>query len=296
MTHAIRTRSLRRTYTRPKQEPFAAVDGIDLEISSGECYCLLGPNGAGKTTTVEMLDGARRPSSGEISVLGFEPYSAPPAFRARIGVVLQETSDRPHFTVRQMMRQQAAVYPRPAEVDELIAAVNLTDTTDTRVSDLSGGQRRRLDVALGLLGRPEILFLDEPTTGFDPVSRRRFWDVIRSLRHDGTTIVLTTHYLDEAEALADRIGIISRGVMIDEGAPDEIGGPDARVPRVRWLDPTGTERTERTQTPTALIASLTPADGAEVPGLKVDRPSLEDVYVELIGGETGLGPTGEGSR
>ncbi|GAA1621345.1 MULTISPECIES: ABC transporter ATP-binding protein [Brevibacterium] len=284
MAHAITARDLVRTYRRPKQDPFNAVDGIDLTIGVGECYCLLGPNGAGKSTTVDMLDGALKPTSGEISVLGFVPYDAPAAFRSRIGVVLQEATDGSHFTVAQTMGQLAHIYPHPADVDELIAAVGLTEKANDKVTRLSGGQRRRLDVALGLVGRPEILFLDEPTTGFDPVSRRQFWDLIRRLHGDGTTIVLTTHYLDEAEALADRIGIINHGVLIDEGAPDDIGGPLARVPRVHWVDETGVDRVERTATPTALVASLTSPNTAEIPGLRVVRPSLEDVYVELIGG------------
>ncbi|MCM1013156.1 Daunorubicin/doxorubicin resistance ATP-binding protein DrrA [Brevibacterium casei] len=283
MAHAIIARELVKTYRRPQQDPVNAVDGIDLEIDFGECYCLLGPNGAGKSTTVEMLDGARTPTSGELSVLGFVPARAPAAFRARIGVVVQEATDGSHFTVAQTMRHLARIYPNPADCDELIAAVGLSEKANDKVSSLSGGQRRRLDVALGLVGRPEILFLDEPTTGFDPVSRRQFWDLIRRLHGDGTTIVLTTHYLDEAEALADRIGIINHGVLIDEGPPDAIGGPFARVPRVRWVDEVGTDRVERTETPTALISSLAPPDGGEITGLRVVRPSLEDVYVELIG-------------
>ena len=292
MAHAITARDLVRTYRRPKQDPFNAVDGIDLTIGVGECYCLLGPNGAGKSTTVDMLDGALKPTSGEISVLGFVPYGAPAAFRSRIGVVLQEATDGSHFTVAQTMGQLAHIYPHPADVDELIAAVGLTEKANDKVTRLSGGQRRRLDVALGLVGRPEILFLDEPTTGFDPVSRRQFWDLIRRLHGDGTTIVLTTHYLDEAEALADRIGIINHGVLIDEGAPEDIGGPLARVPRVHWVDETGADRVERTATPTALVASLTSPNTAEIPGLRVVRPSLEDVYVELIGSADGSAADG----
>lgn len=283
MDNAITTRSLVKTYRRPRQAPLNAVDGIDLDIRFGECYCLLGPNGAGKSTTVEILEGARRATSGEVSVLGYTPYDAPAAFRARIGVVLQEASDGSHFTVEQTVRQLARLYPRPTDVDGVISGVGLGEKSGEKVKNLSGGQRRRLDVALGLVGRPEILFLDEPTTGFDPRSRRQFWNLMRTLHGDGTTIVLTTHYLDEAEALADRIGIIDRGIMIAEGSPRTLGGADARVPRVRWIDAAGSAREERTTTPTTLIAELTPADGSEISELEVQRPSLEDAYLDLIG-------------
>lgn len=282
MGNAISVENLVKTYTTGKNGALNAVDGLDLNIREGECFCLLGPNGAGKSTTVEMLEGQRKPSSGTISVLGYHPWEAGPEFKARIGVVLQEASDGSLFTVAQVMRQLAALYPNPANIEELVAAVGLSEKWGAKVKSLSGGQRRRLDVALGIVGRPEVLFLDEPTTGFDPISRRQFWDLIRTLHAEGTTIVLTTHYLDEAEALADRIGIINHGVKITEGTPQEIGGPDARTPRVRWLGPDGHVHERITSEPTELLRQLMP-DSGEIRDLQIVRPSLEDVYVELVG-------------
>jgi len=209
---AVMVTDLRKSY-----QDVTAVRGIDLGIARGEVFALLGPNGAGKTTTVEILEGFRQRDHGTIDVLGRDPARADRAWRARIGIVLQLASAGPELTVLEMVRQFAAFYPRPRRPEEAIELVGLTGKARSRISMLSGGQTRRLDVALGIVGRPELLFLDEPTTGFDPEARRQFWELIRTLRGDGTTIVLTTHYLDEAEALADRIAVIAAGRIVAEG-------------------------------------------------------------------------------
>ena len=259
-----------------------AVSGIDLEIAPGEVFALLGPNGAGKTTTVEILEGYRDRDGGEVSVLGTDPQRAGRAWRARIGIVLQLAADAPELTVAEMVGHFAGFYPNPRRVAEVIELVGLTDQARARIRTLSGGQQRRLDVALGLVGGPELLFLDEPTTGFDPAARRAFWEVIRTLSRGGVTVLLTTHYLDEAAALADRVAVIRDGVIVAEGQPDDLGGRTAGLAVVGWQDDDGPRR-EQTAEPTRLIAELAARYGGEVPGLTVTRPSLEDVYLELIG-------------
>jgi ABC-2 type transport system ATP-binding protein len=258
-----------------------AVDGIDLDISRGEVFALLGPNGAGKTTTVEILEGFRHRDRGTVAVLGQDPARPSRAWRARIGIVLQLASAGPELTVLEIVRHFAGFYPRPRSPAEVVDLVGLTAKATARVASLSGGQARRLDVALGIVGRPELLFLDEPTTGFDPEARRQFWDLIAQLRADGVTIVLTTHYLDEAEALADRIAVIVAGRIAVLGDPATLGGRAAAAARVSW--DTGTGRgTIATGTPTRLVAELSRDFGGEIPGLTVTRPTLEDIYLQLI--------------
>ncbi|KQR03080.1 ABC transporter [Arthrobacter sp. Leaf141] len=278
---AITVRDLRKTYRLPKGGTLAAVDGLDLAIGAGETYALLGPNGAGKSTTIEILEGHRRADSGDIRVLGTPPWKAAPAFRARIGIVLQEATDSGELRVSEALGSLARCFPAPRPVAEVIAAVGLDGKESVRISTLSGGQRRRLDVALGIIGNPEVLFLDEPTTGFDPAARRQFWELIRSLGEGGTTIVLTTHYLDEAEQLADRIGVINQGRLIAEGTPADIGGPELRIPRVRWRDAAG-HHEETTASPAALIRDISDGGRREPLDLAVVRPSLEDIYLQLI--------------
>jgi ABC-2 type transport system ATP-binding protein len=276
---AVHVRGLRKEYAgRP------AVDGIDLDIVRGEVFALLGPNGAGKTTTVEILEGYRRRDAGEVSVLGHDPGDDDPRLRQRIGIVLQSTAESAELTVGEMVHHFALYYPAARDPEEVLAAVGLTEKRKARVRSLSGGQRRRLDVALGIVGRPELLFLDEPTTGFDPQARRTFWQLVRDLRGDGTTILLTTHYLDEAEQLADRVGIISAGRLLAVDTPERLGGRAAHRARVRWHDGAGVHE-EVTRTPTRLVAELAERYGGEVPGLEVVRPSLEDVYLAMIEGK-----------
>jgi len=275
---AIRIRGLRKVYGG-----VAAVDGIDLDIARGETFALLGPNGAGKSTTVEILEGYRLRTSGEVSVLGVDPAHGGLDWKARLGIVLQSSTEPGSYTVREQLIHFAGFFPDPRDVDEVIAAVGLEQKARTRVSKLSGGQRRRVDVALGIIGRPELLFLDEPTTGFDPEARHEFWKLIRSLKAEGTTILLTTHYLDEAAQLGDRAGIILGGRLIDVGRVGELGGPEARVPIVRWREPDGALRAERTERPAELVASVVAAQGSREPeGLEVIRPSLEDIYLQLV--------------
>ncbi|WP_440708272.1 ABC transporter ATP-binding protein [Herbiconiux sp. YIM B11900] len=273
---AVSVRGLHKRYGA-----FTAVDGIGFEIERGETFALLGPNGAGKSTTVEILEGYRDRDSGEVSVLGVDPQHATLAWKARIGIVLQQTGESGTVTVREQLNHFASLYPNPRDVDEVIAAVGLDAKAKTRIKALSGGQRRRVDVALGVIGRPELLFLDEPTTGFDPEARRQFWELIRSLSREGTTIVLTTHYLDEAAQLSDRAAVIAGGRMLDIGPVDTIGSAEARVPLVRWSDAAGLHE-ERTHEPARLVAQLVAAQG-EPAELEVIRPSLEDVYLELVG-------------
>jgi ABC-2 type transport system ATP-binding protein len=260
-----------------------AVDGIDLEIGSGEVFALLGPNGAGKTTTVEILEGLRHRDGGTVAVFGQDPAHAGRAWRARVGIVLQLTGTAGELTVLELVRHFATFYPRPRRVEETLELVGLTAKARSRVTQLSGGQVRRLDVALGIVGQPELLFLDEPTTGFDPGARRQFWDLIRRLRELGTTIVLTTHYLDEAEALADRIAVIAAGHIVASGDAASLGGRDAAAAHVSW-DGQGERHLVETTSPTQLVAELSERFGGEVPGLTVTRPTLEDIYLELIGG------------
>ncbi|QUW18436.1 ABC transporter ATP-binding protein [Agrococcus sp. Marseille-Q4369] len=254
------------------------VDDVSFRIEPGETFALLGPNGAGKSTTVEMLEGFRTPTSGSASVLGVDPRHADRAWRSRIGVVLQSTGQADALTVREILTHFARLFPSARDVDETIAAVGLAEHAKRRVGKLSGGQQRRVDVALGIIGRPEVLFLDEPTTGFDPQARRAFWELIRDVAADGTTILLTTHYLDEAEQLADRAGIIARGRLLAIDRTDRIGGAEARTPIVRWSDASGHHEV-RTHEPASVVRQLR----GEPSDLEVVRPSLEDVYLSLIG-------------
>jgi ABC-2 type transport system ATP-binding protein len=273
---AIDVRGLRKTYG--SQE---AVAGIDLRIATGEVFALLGPNGAGKTTTVEILEGHRRRDGGDVRVLGVDPAKAGRAWRSRIGIVLQEADDQADLTVAETVRHVAGFYPDPRPAAQVIDQVGLTDKAGSRVRTLSGGQRRRLDVALGIVGRPEVLFLDEPTTGFDPAARRQFWDLIRAEAAEGTTIVLTTHYLDEAEALADRLAVIAGGALVAEGTPATLGGRATAEATVTWRE-NGAVRSERCADPTELLRKLL-AEDADLTGLTVTRPTLEDTYLALIG-------------
>jgi ABC-2 type transport system ATP-binding protein len=260
-----------------------AIDGVDLDIHRGEVFALLGPNGAGKTTTVEILEGYRRADAGEVRVLGEDPSVAGRAWRARIGIVLQTSAEAAELTVQELVSHFAGFFPHPRDADAVIAAVGLQEKRRARMRALSGGQRRRLDVALGIVGNPELLFLDEPTTGFDPEARRAFWDLVRDLRGDGTTILLTTHYLEEAEHLADRVGVISSGRLLAVDTPQRLGGRDAHRVRVCWEED-GAVRELVTATPTAVVSDLAVRFGGEVPGLSVQRPTLEDVYLAMIDG------------
>jgi ABC-2 type transport system ATP-binding protein len=265
-----------------------AVRGIDFAVARGEVFGLLGPNGAGKTTTVEILEGYRMRSGGEVRVLGFDPADRPRALRERVGIVLQSTGLYRHITVREAVVHWAGFYPHPRDPDEVIGLAGLTESQDVRARALSGGQMRRLDFALALVGDPELVFLDEPTTGFDPAARRNAWGVIRSLRGLGKTVLLTTHYLDEASALADRVAIIKDGRILAEGAPSELGVGESSRYRVAWRDARGEGHERVTDDPTTLLAELTAealARGERLDELSVTRPSLEDVYLELTADE-----------
>ncbi|MCY7289540.1 MAG: ABC transporter ATP-binding protein [Cryobacterium sp.] len=276
---AVRVRNLRKSYGN-----FEAIRGISFDIEAGETFALLGPNGAGKSTAIEILEGYRDRTSGEVSVLGVDPQRGGLDWKSRLGIVLQSSGESGNVTVTEQLTHFAGLYPRPRRVAEVIEAVGLQAKAKTRISKLSGGQRRRVDVALGIIGRPELLFLDEPTTGFDPEARHQFWDLVRRLKAEGTTILLTTHYLDEAARLGDRAGVINDGLLIDIGAIGEIGGANARVPLVRWREPSGALREERTPEPARLVAELVAASGAEPADLEVIRPSLEDIYLGLVRG------------
>jgi ABC-2 type transport system ATP-binding protein len=273
---AVSVRNLRKSYGH-----HTALDGVSFDIHHGETFALLGPNGAGKSTTIEILEGYRDRTSGEARVLGHDPQKNILAWKARLGIVLQGTGESGNVTVLEQLRHFAGLYPNPRDVDETIAAVGLEEKAGTMIRKLSGGQRRRVDVALGIIGRPEMLFLDEPTTGFDPEARRQFWELIRQLKAEGTTILLTTHYLDEAAQLGDRAGVIAGGRLVDIGRIDEIGGADARVPIVRWVD-SGKLREQRTHEPAAFVARLVAEHGGEPNGVEIVRPSLEDVYLGLV--------------
>jgi ABC-2 type transport system ATP-binding protein len=279
MTVAVRVTGLRKTYGA-----IEAVKGVDLEIASGEVFGLLGPNGAGKTTTVEILEGYRPRDAGTVEVLGFDPGEATREFRERIGVVLQQSELAPSLTVRETHQMFADYYRRPRDVDEVVELVGLAEKRNARVKTLSGGQKRRLDLGLALIGDPELVFLDEPTTGFDPAARRTAWELIRSLRDLGKTVFLTTHYLDEAQQLADRVAVMQGGVIVAQGTPDELtrGGDETEI---RWVED-GEQRTLTTTEPTRVLHEATGkalAEGRELEGLEVRRPSLEDVYLGLVG-------------
>ncbi len=293
----ISVRGLEKSYG-----PIHAVRGIDLEVHRGEVFAFLGPNGAGKTTTVEVLEGYRSADAGEVSVLGVDPAHAGRDWRARIGVVLQASRTQPELSVRESLELFAGYYPRPRPVDETIARAGLVEQAERRTGKLSGGQRRRLDVALALIGDPDLLFLDEPTTGFDPSARKNAWDLVAGLRELGKTVFLTTHYMDEAQTLADRVAIIARGTIVAEGAPDEIAGRDRADSLISFRMPRGTshadlpaelgaaasvrgERIEaRTDSPVATLNALTGwalERGVDLPALELRRSSLEDAYFEL---------------
>jgi ABC-2 type transport system ATP-binding protein len=260
----------------------AAVDGLDLDIRRGEIFALLGPNGAGKTTTVEVLEGFRDRDGGDVRVLGVDPAVGGRRWKAELGIVLQSGAGDSQLTCRELLRAQASYFPGPRDADEVLELVGLTEKAGSRGRTLSGGQRRRLDVALGIVGRPRLLFLDEPTTGFDPEARRQFWSLIRELRTLGTTVLLTTHYLDEAEELADRVGVIARGRVLEVAVPSELGGRGTAPAVVSWTED-GARRTAETPTPTAFVQQLAARFPGEVPDLAVNRPTLEDVYLTMIG-------------
>ncbi len=258
-----------------------AVDHLDLAVTAGECLAVLGPNGAGKTTTVEILEGYRHRDDGHVSVLGVDPARATTEWRQRIGIVAQTAADLADATVREAISHFGHFYPRPRSVTETIELVGLEEKVDARVGKLSGGQRRRLDVALGVIGRPELLFLDEPTTGFDPEARRQFWQLINSLKADGVTILLTTHYLDEADALADRVVVIARGRKVADTTPAELGTRGRDQVLVRWRENYELHE-ERTTSPTQFVTMLAARLGGEIPSLEVVRTTLEDAYLELV--------------
>ncbi|HVS28506.1 MAG TPA: ABC transporter ATP-binding protein [Solirubrobacteraceae bacterium] len=276
---AIEVRDLTKRYG-----DLGAVRGIDFTVARGEVFGLLGPNGAGKTTTVEILEGFRERSGGSVSVLGFDPGRRPRELRQRVGIVLQSTGIYRHITVREAIEHFARLYPAPRDVDQTLALAGLDGKENDRTAKLSGGQLRRLDFALALVGDPELIFLDEPTTGFDPAARRTAWDTVRSLKALGKTVLLTTHYLDEAQALADRVAIIKDGEILAEGMPSELGvGGDARY-RVSYRDGDGRLVEHETDDPTTLLHELTGhalERGRRLEQLSVARPSLEDVYLEL---------------
>ena len=278
--NVIEVQGLHKSYADTK-----AVDGVDLTIAEGEIFALLGPNGAGKTTTVEILEGFRKADSGNISVLGFDPSQRgvqSRIWRNRIGIVLQSTADAGDLTVIETLSHFAKYYSAPRDVDEVINSVGLDEKRSALIRTLSGGQRRRLDVGLGIIGSPELLFLDEPTTGFDPEARRAFWSLIESLRKGGTTILLTTHYLDEAEALADRVAVITRGKIMEVSTPTQLGGRATAKARVQWKS-NGVMQEEMTDNPTEVVKRLSAQFPGEVPELQVLRPSLEDIYLSMIG-------------
>ena len=280
MKPVISVEGLRKSYGA-----LAVVKDLSLTINQGEIFAILGPNGAGKTTTVEILEGFRTADSGAISVLNTDPAIKGPAalaWRNRIGIVLQSTQDTAELTVREALSHFASYYSNPRDVEDVITLVGLQEKADDRARTLSGGQRRRLDVGLGIIGRPELLFLDEPTTGFDPEARRAFWILIKQLKSEGTTILLTTHYLDEAEALADRVAVMNHGEILEVSTPALLGGrADARA-TISWRE-AGEVKSEASDTPTEFVKSLSARLGGEVPELSIHRPTLEDIYLSMIG-------------
>jgi ABC-2 type transport system ATP-binding protein len=298
---AVRVRGLRKSYGDVE-----AVRGVEFDVAHGEVFCLLGPNGAGKTSIVEILEGYRTRSSGEVSVLGFDPAGSPRELRERVGIVLQECSVQRDLTVAELLEMFGRYHLRHRSVDELLALVELWDKRDTRAQKLSGGQRRRLDLALALVGDPDVIFLDEPTTGFDPAARRHAWSTIRSLCDLGKTVFLTTHYMDEAQFLADRVAVMGAGEIIALGRPDELGGRDARPAQVRFTLPPGWSLGDVPELPVSersidcdrvLLSTIDPVRVAhELTGWAMDhnialahfsvaQPTLEDIYLELTGSE-----------
>jgi ABC-2 type transport system ATP-binding protein len=277
---AIEVRGLSKKYGNK-----VAVNSIDLTVERGEIFALLGPNGAGKTTTVEILEGYRVANSGQIRVLGFDPATkgaAAQKWRNQIGIVLQSTNDAADLSVLETISHFANYYEKPRDVKQVIKEVGLEEKVNAKVRELSGGQRRRLDVALGIIGSPELLFLDEPTTGFDPEARRSFWELIRTLKSEGTTILLTTHYLDEAQALADRVGVINEGVIIEIATPDTLGGRNNAPAKVTWLE-NGVTQELLTKNPTEEVLKLSQRFDNQIPELQVLRPNLEEIYLRMIG-------------
>jgi len=282
VTPVVSVRGLTKSYGE-----FEALKGIDFELGAGEVFGLLGPNGAGKTTTIEILEGYRERDSGEVEVLGADPASADLDWRGRIGVVLQSSAMYENLTVAEHLAQFAGYYEHPRPVDEVIGLIGLEEKRDTRARRLSGGQRRRLDLGLALIGDPELIFLDEPTTGFDPGARRRAWDTIRSLRELGKTILLTTHYLDEVEQLADRVAVLREGSIVASGTVQELVG-EAPATEIRYRR-NGEVVVVETDEPTRVLHELTEGAmerGEELEGLEVRRPSLEEVYLSLTQAET----------
>jgi ABC-2 type transport system ATP-binding protein len=281
----------------------AAVDGLDFEVSEGEVFCVLGPNGAGKTTTVEILEGHRDRTGGDVEVLGYDPATGGREFRERIGIVLQDAGVDEDFTVRELVTLYRGMYPRRRDTGELIELVGLPDKADARVKTLSGGQRRRLDLALGLVGDPDLLFLDEPTTGFDPSARRKAWGLVDNLRALGKTILLTTHYMDEAQHLADRVAVIAKGRLIALGTPEQLRAQQDGAAMIGFRLPSdvvaadlpdlgpdvqvdGPQVSARTASPTETLATLTAwaaARHVELESLQLSRPTLEDAYLRLVG-------------
>jgi ABC-2 type transport system ATP-binding protein len=301
MAPAIEVRGLVKSYGDVR-----AVDGIDLTVEEGQVFALLGPNGAGKTTTVEILEGFRQRDAGEVSVFGGDPAHADRALKSRVGIVLQSTGVDPYLTVSETIDLYRAYYPHPRPTQEIVSLVGLDEKRDTRVSKLSGGQQRRLDVAIALAGDPDLLFLDEPTTGFDPSARRNAWEVVRNLAELGKTVFLTTHYMDEAQYLAGTAAVISKGRIVAEGPPDRLGGRDLAATTIQFVAPSGVELPDWVRaaaSPDGLPVQLSTNDpvrtlhdltgwalerGIKLDGLQVSRPSLEDVYLELTGGEAGV--------
>lgn len=273
---AIQIRGLTKRYG-----DFTAVQHFDMSVESGECVAILGPNGAGKTTVVEILESFRHRDEGTVHVLGIDPAKPTRAWRQRIGIVLQSANDLSGLSVREAVTHFAQYYEDPRSVAETIDLVGLTEKADSRAGTLSGGQRRRLDVALGVIGRPELLFLDEPTTGFDPEARRVFWTLIERLKEQGVTIVLTTHYLEEADALADRVIVIDKGRKVADTTPADLGSRSQDSVVVRWLDD-GQLVERRTSSPTALLRELVATHEGEIPGLEIVRTTLEQAYLELL--------------
>jgi ABC-2 type transport system ATP-binding protein len=278
----VEATGLHKSYRVPKQSAFKTVlDGVDISVAAGEVYALLGPNGAGKTTAIEVLQGFRRRDSGSVSVLGVDPARGTRQWRARLGIVGQQALGSDEVTVEEELTLQASYFGNPRPVGEVLELAGLGGHRKQRVPKLSGGLARRLDVACGIIGRPDLLFLDEPTTGFDPEARRQFWDLIRLLRDEGTTIVLTTHYLDEAESLSDCVAVLIGGKIRALGSPADLRASSSAEAKVSWTGPHGTEAV-MTSFPSEVVRSLLASHIGEVPDLAINRPTLEDIYLQLV--------------